>query len=87
MAQVSFVFDERSRTTWQEFYGFTEFRADGWPLCPQCGEDELYSLLNWNGQGDRPAMIEWIQAGLRCYRCGDCLTAQARAVAGRGLSE
>lgn len=21
---------------------FTEFREDGWPLCPMCGQDELY---------------------------------------------
>ena len=24
--------------------GYTAFRKDGWPLCPHCGEDELYSL-------------------------------------------
>lgn len=23
---------------------YTEFRKDGWPLCPNCGEDELWSL-------------------------------------------
>lgn len=23
-----------------------EFRKDGWPLCPQCGEDELYHVRN-----------------------------------------
>ncbi len=45
------------------------FRADGWPLCPNCGEDELYSLLNWNGEGDRPAIESYIDAGMRCYRC------------------
>lgn len=38
---------------------FTEFRPDGWPLCPQCGDDELYSLAN-------PATIATIQG---CYRC------------------
>lgn len=37
-----------------------EKRADGWPLCPQCGEDELYSM-------SVPATIETICG---CYRCG-----------------
>lgn len=36
------------------------YRDDGWPLCPRCGEDELYSLATY-------ASIETI-AG--CYRCG-----------------
>jgi hypothetical protein len=35
-------------------------REDGWPLCPQCGEDELYSLA------DPPSVGTF--AG--CYRCG-----------------
>lgn len=46
-----------------------EYRADGWPLCPQCEEDELYSLLQWNGDGERPLLADYIAAGLRCYRC------------------
>lgn len=45
-------------------------RADGWPLCPTCDEDELYSLLRWDGLTDRPPLQEWIDAGLRCYKCG-----------------
>lgn len=37
----------------------TEFRKDGWPLCPRCGEDELWSH-------EQPANA----AGyLSCYRC------------------
>ena len=44
-------------------------RADGWPLCPVCEEDELYSLLNWNGQGAKPPMAEYIRAGMCCYLC------------------
>ena len=39
---------------------YPERRPDGWPLCPQCGEDELYSL-------ETPATIESI---VGCYRCG-----------------
>jgi hypothetical protein len=46
-----------------------EWRADGWPLCPRCGEDELYSLLHWDGKGQKPPMSEWLNAGLRCYYC------------------
>jgi hypothetical protein len=45
-------------------------RADGWPLCPQCGEDELYSLFPWDGSDPKPPMQAWIDHGLRCYRCG-----------------
>lgn len=37
-----------------------EYRADGWPYCPICGEDELYSLRT-------PATKETICG---CYRCG-----------------
>lgn len=38
---------------------FVKFRSDGWPLCPVCGEDELYSLAV-------PATVETI---VGCYRC------------------
>ena len=44
-----------------------EFRADGWPLCPVCGEDEVYSLI-WN-DGPRPSMDEFMAGALACYRC------------------
>jgi hypothetical protein len=47
-----------------------ETRKDGWPLCPVCSEDELWSGLPWNGEGDRPPMQAWIDHGLRCYKCG-----------------
>ena len=35
-------------------------RPDGWPLCPKCGEDELYCLME-------PACV---CRDMRCYRCG-----------------
>jgi hypothetical protein len=38
---------------------YTEHRRDGWPLCPSCGEDELYSLA------EEPS-VESIRG---CYRC------------------
>jgi hypothetical protein len=45
-------------------------RAGGWPLCPSCGEDELYSLFPWDGSDPKPPMQAWIDHGLRCYKCG-----------------
>ena len=46
-----------------------EYRADGWPLCPCCEEDELWSPLVWDGEGERPPIAAYVAAGLRCYRC------------------
>ena len=50
---------------------YAEFRADGWPFCPRCGEDELYSvlMLNWNGQGEKPTLEQCIAGVMRCYKC------------------
>jgi hypothetical protein len=47
----------------------TTFRADGWPLCPQCGEDELWSPYYWEGTGVQPPIQTYIDAGLTCYQC------------------
>lgn len=33
-------------------------RADGWPLCPSCGEDELWSPLVW--EDVRPSKVRAI---------------------------
>ena len=71
-------------------------RDDGWPLCPACGQDELYSLLHWNGQGPKPPLEKWLAAGMRCYACGwytgdmQAVIKMARAIVlwaeyGRGL--
>ena len=49
---------------------FSEFRDDGWPLCPRCGEDELYVLANWPGSIDeRPPLAWFIEHIDGCYRC------------------
>jgi hypothetical protein len=50
---------------------YKEFRKDGWPLCPQCGEDELYShaMIAFFGTGEPPSVGECIAGGMRCYRC------------------
>lgn len=51
-------------------YGlFWDFREDGWPLCPKCGEDELSSPLSWT-EGEKPPVIAWINEGVKCLRCG-----------------
>lgn len=47
-----------------------EYRKDGWPICPNCGKDELWSKLLWLGDSDRPPLADWIVAGLSCYCCG-----------------
>lgn len=47
---------------------YREKRSDGWPLCPGCGEDELYSLI-WRG-GPKPSLSEFLASRLRCYLCG-----------------
>lgn len=44
-------------------------RPDGWPLCPVCGEDELWSGFMWDGNDPKPPMSAWIDHGMRCYRC------------------
>lgn len=46
-----------------------ELRADGWPLCPACGEDELGDL------SDGPADP---YADLYCYRCARVTLAGGR---------
>jgi hypothetical protein len=37
-----------------------EYRRDGWPLCPNCGDDELWSR----------ALDPRATDPLRCYVCG-----------------
>lgn len=39
-----------------------EYRADGWPLCPECGEDELYSIRSFDEPPDA-------SHPMRCYVC------------------
>lgn len=48
----------------------TAYRADGWPLCPCCGEDELWSPLIPDPIDNRPPIADYIAAGLHCYKCG-----------------
>lgn len=56
---------------------FTEHRKDGWPLCPRCGDDELYSvfLMSMNAhirqeKGEEIKMDEILRHPFGCYNCG-----------------
>lgn len=49
---------------------FLEFRKDGWPLCPSCGDDELHSHYFWDGLAPVPPLEVWVRAGMTCLRCG-----------------
>lgn len=53
-----------------------EYRADGWPLCPRCGNDELASFNTVTNRRDasgkvighmmrKPQPTDW----MRCYEC------------------
>lgn len=55
----------------------TEFRADGWPLCPRCGEDEVMSHLALpaimayhDSHGQNPPLQDYLNASLQCLYCG-----------------
>lgn len=65
---------------------YKEFRADGWPLCPQCEEDELYSLkmMVYVGKGEKPTLADCLSGEMRCYRCNwSSKHAQIRALLDR----
>lgn len=42
-------------------------RLDGWPFCPRCDEDELWSPIS--GVLDGKPLAEWLLHELCCYRC------------------
>jgi len=50
---------------------FKEFRKDGWPLCPRCGDDELYSTvcLYWSRLDRPPTLEECFASTFGCYYC------------------
>lgn len=49
---------------------YKEFRKDGWPYCPNCEEDELYSylMLGWV-KPEPPTLEQCLLHGMKCYRC------------------
>lgn len=48
---------------------FTEYRADGWPLCPWCGEDELWSNFMEKPPDYTGTLEQYLACELRCYLC------------------
>jgi hypothetical protein len=47
-------------------------RADGWPLCPGCGEDELWSSFtppNADPIPDAERLRLYLGGAIACYRC------------------
>lgn len=50
---------------------YKEFRSDGFPLCPVCEEDKLYSgvMMAWMGTGERPTIEQCIAGEMTCYQC------------------
>jgi len=51
---------------------FDKYRKDGWPLCPKCGEDELFSALCMVVTKDmkQPNLLDCLCAGFGCHKCG-----------------
>lgn len=45
-----------------------ERRADGWPLCPSCGQDELWSPFTPLTEAQR-TLVNYLLEKLHCYRC------------------
>lgn len=51
-----------------------EYRKDGWPLCPVCGDDELMSTMQPAGV-DPSIGVKWTRQPtvidpMRCLSCG-----------------
>jgi hypothetical protein len=45
-------------------------RPDGWPLCPECGEDELACLTTPGPPEYEWTLARYLEHDLFCYRCG-----------------
>jgi hypothetical protein len=65
-----------TRENTEQLNSFKEFRKDGWPFCPRCEEDELYSVylntsqgMNRQKNGEQIPVEELLKYPFRCYRC------------------
>lgn len=47
----------------------TEVNRNGFPCCPVCEEDELYSLYLGDTDGKKSNLEVFLRAGLSCYKC------------------
>lgn len=57
---------------WGNTPPYREFRRSGWPLCPNCGEDELWCPGSVRFQMDNrraPTIKDCLAMGLRCHWC------------------
>lgn len=50
---------------------FKDFRKDGWPVCPKCGDEELWcpGFVAWTREEDKPTLAQCYFKGFKCYRC------------------
>ena len=52
---------------------YKEFRPDGFPLCPDCGQDELYTLdfidIDYSMLIKPIGLEDYLRARLKCYGC------------------
>lgn len=50
---------------------FKEYRRDGYPLCPECGDDELVSAICmlWPMDKPSPKIEEVLEGGFHCLNC------------------
>lgn len=49
---------------------YLQYNAVGWPYCPACGENRLWSVLFWDGLGSKPTVTMLVAAGMICGGCG-----------------
>lgn len=55
------------------------WRQNGWPLCPECGEDEL-ALLDLEDSTKAPQLEELPRHKLYCYRCARYTVSEGEAL-------
>lgn len=47
----------------------TTYRVDGWPCCPMCNHDELYSLMPGSEWVHCPPLSRFFGYPFACYVC------------------
>ncbi len=55
------------------------WRSDGWPLCPECGGDEL-AILDLDDPTKAPQLEDLKTHWLYCYACRRHTVAEGEAV-------
>lgn len=62
----------------------TEWRDDGWPLCPSCGQDELAVLAVPPPPNYAEPLSWYLQREMHCYWCGQVTVQAGEALASPG---